>query len=214
MLAVARGTLAYGPVEPRQKEHDEIRCRGWDMLHQAAISLQQAIQRVQSSGAEEGKPERLLALYRLADAIGSDLYHASGAANATLHPEQNRSLAEKHRFLSEAESLIDELSAFGIPPLGHSLAQTLAFLIPANPARVLPLFAQVILQVAERGYNYEPSGVKLLVRVVERYLAEFREVLQKDTTAFQLLIQVLDSFVEAGWPVAWQLVYRLDQLFF
>jgi hypothetical protein len=50
--------------------------------------------------------------------------------------------------------------------------------------------------------------------VVERYLAEYREVLQQDVVALHLIIQVLDHFVEAGWPTAWQLVYRLDQLFF
>jgi len=142
--------------------------------------------------------------------LGAKFIHFVGH----LPPEQGRPLAEKRRFLTEAEPLLDELSVFGIPPLGHSLAQTLAFLVPANPARVFLLFAQVILRVADRGYSYEPSGVNLLVRVVERYLAEYREILQQDANAFQLIIQVLDHFVEAGWPVAWQLVYRLDTLFF
>jgi hypothetical protein len=213
VLAAARDTLTYGPLESPQEEHEAVRRRGWDVLHRTAASIQEALQRVDAD-KEEGRRERMLALYRLADTIGADLYHASGAADANLHPEQDRSLAEKRRFLTEAEPLIDELSAFGIPPLSHSLAQTLSFLVPANPARVLLLFAQVILRVADRGYSYEPSGVNLLVRVVERYLAEYREVLQQDATALQLIIQVLDHFVEAGWPAAWQLVYRLDQLFF
>jgi hypothetical protein len=213
VLAAAREALTYGSLESPQEEHEAVRRRGWDVLHRTAASIQEALQRVDAD-KEEGRRERMLALYRLADTIGSDLYHASGAADANLHPEQDRSLAEKRRFLSEAEPLLDELSAFGIPPLSHSLAQTLAFLVPANPARVLLLFAQVILRVADRGYSYEPSGVNLLVRVVERYLAEYREILQQDANAFQLIIQVLDHFVEAGWPIAWQLVYRLDTLFF
>jgi len=213
VLAAARDALVYGLPQPLQEEQNTVWQRGWDLLRRTTVSIQAALQRAQS-GSKEEKQERTQALYRLADAIGADLYHASGAADAIMHPEQERSLAEKRRFLTEAASLIDELAAFGIPPLAHALAQTLAFLVPADPARIFLLFAQVILRAADRGYSYEPSGVNLLVRVVERYLAEYREVLQQDATALQLTIQVLDHFVEAGWPAAWQLVYRLDKLFF
>ncbi len=213
VLAAARDALVYGLTRPMQEEQNMVWQRGWDLLRRTSVSIQAALQRAQS-GSKEEKQERTQALYRLADAIGADLYHASGAADAIMHPEQERSLAEKRRFLTEAASLIDELAAFGIPPLAHALAQTLAFLVPADPARIFQLFAQVILRAADRGYSYEPSGVNLLVRVVERYLAEYREVLQQDATTLQLIIQVLDHFVEAGWPVAWQLVYRLDKLFF
>jgi nucleoside phosphorylase len=213
VLAAARETLTYGPIDSPLEEHEAVRRRGWDVMLRTVASIREALERAESTG-EEGGQEQRLALYRLANAIGSDLYHASGAADATLHPEKDRSLAEKRRFLSEAELLLEALSTFGVPPLGHSLAQTLAFLVPANPARVFLLFARVILRVADRGYSYEPSGVNLLVSVVERYLAEYREVLQQDAAALGLIIQVLDHFVEAGWPAAWRLAYRLDQIFF
>ncbi len=213
VLAVARKTLTYGAIESPDEEHEQVRQRGWDLLRRTVSCIQEALGRVDALEEEERREQRQ-ALYRLANTLGSDLYHASGAADANLHREPERLLAEKRRFLAEAEPLLDELSTFGMPSLGHSLAQTLAFLVPANPARVLPLFSQVVLRVAERGYSYEPSAVDLVVRVVERYLAEYREVLQQDAHALRLIIEVVDHFVDAGWPAAWQLVYRLDTAFF
>lgn len=213
VLAVTRETLTYGAIESPNEEHEQVRQRGWDLLGRTVTSIQEALQRLDALAEEERRGQRQT-LYRLANTLGSDLYHASGAADANLHREPERPLAEKRRFLAEAVPLLDQLSTFGIPSLGHSLAQMLAYLVPANPARVLPLFSQVVLRVAERGYSYEPSAVDLLVRVVERYLAEYREVLQQDVHALRLTIAMLDSFVDAGWPAAWQLVYRLDTAFF
>ena len=53
----------------------------------------------------------------------------------------------------------------------------------------------------------------LVVRLVERYLAEYRELLQDNPECREALIELLDTFVRAGWPAARQLTYRLEDIF-
>jgi hypothetical protein len=67
----------------------------------------------------------------------------------------------------------------------------------------------VFLQVAtliERGrsggYQYQSMGAERIVSIVERYLAEYRPLLQEDAECRIALRKTLDVFVEAGWPAA------------
>ena len=49
---------------------------------------------------------------------------------------------------------------------------------------------------------------------MERYLAEFWYLLREDEQCLQLLIEMVDGFVEVGWPSARQLAYRLEEIFY
>ena len=53
----------------------------------------------------------------------------------------------------------------------------------------------------------------VLVGIVERYLAEYREIFQKDEDARQALVAILDTFVRAGSVGARRLSYGLDGIF-
>lgn len=64
-----------------------------------------------------------------------------------------------------------------------------------------------------RGYQYESLGVKLIVALVERYLADYRVVLQDSQECQRDLLEILDTFVKAGWPGARRLTYRLEEIF-
>ena len=56
-------------------------------------------------------------------------------------------------------------------------------------------------------------AVDLIVRAIERYLAEFRDVFREDGGCLQMLIRVLDLFVDVGWPSARRLAYQIDGIF-
>jgi hypothetical protein len=55
--------------------------------------------------------------------------------------------------------------------------------------------------------------VDLLVKVTEVYLAEYRLLLQQDLQCREELIDILATFVSAGWPSARRLSYRLEEIF-
>lgn len=63
------------------------------------------------------------------------------------------------------------------------------------------------------GYQFDQLAADLVVRVVERYLAEYREMLQESPECRQVLVELLDTFIRAGCSSARQLTYRLEDIF-
>jgi hypothetical protein len=63
------------------------------------------------------------------------------------------------------------------------------------------------------GYQYESLAADLIVRLIERYLAEYRFVLRANPECRRVLLEILDTFVEAGWPSARRLTYRMEEIF-
>jgi hypothetical protein len=57
----------------------------------------------------------------------------------------------------------------------------------------------------------ESMAVDVIVRIVERYLADYRDVFA-DQDRLADLIDCLDAFARAGWPSAQALIYRLGEI--
>jgi hypothetical protein len=71
----------------------------------------------------------------------------------------------------------------------------------------------VIAAGAKAGYQYESLAADLMVRLVERYLADYRPLLRQSDECRRRLVDILDTFVSAGWPSARRLSYRLEDIF-
>jgi hypothetical protein len=216
IMAAARDVLTLGSVTPSDDRQDAVRKRGWYVMLRATKSIHDALQRLQSqqdnTDQSKDRQEHVRNLYQLAESVAADLYFASEASDQTHNSEE---VTEEHRrFFTEAGLLFDELSNFRHPGLVHYLVKMLAFLIPVNPARVFTRIGQIVLSGRGGGYQFEPSAIDLIVRIMERYLAEFRDVLREDESCLQLLIEMLDGFVEVGWPSARRLAYRLEEIFY
>lgn len=59
------------------------------------------------------------------------------------------------------------------------------------------------------GYQSESIACDIIVKIVEQYLAEHREVFKQDAECQQLLLDLLGLFL--GWPNAKRLTYRLEE---
>jgi len=55
--------------------------------------------------------------------------------------------------------------------------------------------------------------VDRVVRMIERYLAEYRPLLRENPNCQRTLREMLDTFVNVGWPNTWRLTYRLDEIY-
>lgn len=116
-------------------------------------------------------------------------------------------------FFTEADKVLDELADFSIPGVTHHLLQTLEFLVPVDPVAIFMRIVRTI-RVGQSGeYQLESMGADLLVRLIERYMAEYRIVFRDNPDCLQSLIEVLDIFVKAGWSSAQRLTYRMEEIF-
>ena len=162
----------------------------------------------------ESDQEKWKSLGHLMERFSLELYFASGAYDEKHPPEFIKPLtSQSKRFYEEASDILDELTEVKFANVVHQLLQTLEFFIPLDPKGVFLRIGKVVHAGQEGGYQYESLGADLLVRIVERYLAEHRVLLQRDDTCRQTLINVLDVFVQAGWPSARGLTYRLEEIF-
>ena len=150
-------------------------------------------------------------LAHLLDAVGFNLFVTSGAHE----DDESAAPAEdvQARLLREAGPIIDQLADVGLPSLAHHLLETLNALIPFDPQGVFMRIAAVIRGGRKGAYQYDQMAENVLVGIVERYLAEYREIFQKDEDVRRALIGILDTFVQAGSVGACRLSYGLDGIF-
>jgi hypothetical protein len=159
--------------------------------------------------------EAWAAAARLADAVGDQLYFASGVfqerqgqAPDDRHADRERRL----RLYHEAYPVLEQLSAMGLPQLAHRLIEMLAGCTHADPSGVFQLIANAIRSGGRYGYQYESMAASQTAKLIRRYLAEHRELFDDNHHA-QQLIDILELFVAAGWPEALRLVYGLDDVY-
>jgi hypothetical protein len=88
------------------------------------------------------------------------------------------------------------------PSISHHLIETLEACVEFDTRGVLLRIARVVELGKAGNYQLESLAQGVVVRLVERYLAEYRSLFQRDAEARKALIGILDAFVAAGWPDA------------
>ncbi|MDP3600151.1 MAG: hypothetical protein Q8R85_03165 [Bosea sp. (in: a-proteobacteria)] len=71
-------------------------------------------------------------------------------------------------------------------------------------------FSYTTLWDTTHGYQYESLGADQFVRMIGRTIADHRELFDHPHRRVAL-VEVLEVFVEAGWPGARRLLYRLPE---
>jgi hypothetical protein len=165
-----------------------------------------------SSGDDDPDLKNGRSVAQLIDSIGAELYFASGAFKGN-DDEPRVSSEQRERLYLEAGAVLDQLATVPLAPVTHHLLQTLEGCIEFDPRGVFLRIAKAIQGGSGGGYQLDTMAANLFVSIVERYLAEYRTLFQRHEDMRRRLIEMLDLFVEAGWPKARQLTYGLHELF-
>ena len=218
-----RDLLTHGPVSPPDPTQDEVRQRALGLMANMLKSAHEGLNKLESEHKDmpfeswsPDEQERARTLARLVDSIGTEIYFASGAFEDEKQergdPARVLSIEKKQRFLEETAPLLDELAELGFPSLVHNLLKTLESFVSLDPTGVFLRIGRIVRAGQRGGYQYESPAVDLVVRLIQRYLAEHQAVF-RDKKCQRTLLEVLDTFVEAGWPSARRLAYRLEEIF-
>jgi hypothetical protein len=103
------------------------------------------------------------------------------------------------------------LASVVVAQTAHHLIQALETFIPIDPPGVFALIAQSVKSAELGGYSGESMAADLIVRIVQRYLADYRAVFV-DRARLDDLMDCLDVFVRAGWPAAQALTFKLGEI--
>ena len=217
VLSSLRATLTHSTIEPPTAENSGIRGRSVELFHTISgvvcEEFDNLIARSDSPEWSESDAEKLKGIAHLIDHADSELFFASGVFRNGGQQQPTVSSPQHERFYRELSSTIDRLSAVGIPSGVHHLIEMLEAFILIDPKRVFFQVSTLVKSGRSGRYQYESMAAEHIVRIVERYLAEYRPLLQEDAECRVALRKTLDAFVEAGWPAAQQLSYRLDEIF-
>ncbi len=182
-----------------------------DTLLTSYEELEVLVQRT-NTDLSAGERARAQSIVQLLDQVAREIYFSSGAF-AEKNAQTSGAMRDKkaEQFYWESGALLDKLSAVAMPIVTHQILETLEFFIPSDSRGVLLRIGRVLESGKKGGYQFESLGAQLLVKIVERYLAEYIDLLQKDGECRQVILNALNIFV--AWPEAQQLTYRLEDIF-
>jgi hypothetical protein len=222
----AGGWLTAGDAVSQDAHADAVRARTWkffsELLEAAQAELKthrEAWVKLHEHGqqdAEAAKPvkEKLDRATRLVDAVAMQLYFASGAfADRNKKEEKELTPPQLRRFWNEASPLLNALASEMHPHTAHHIVQTLYYLLPYAPREVFLIATESIQSSAKAGFQHESLAVGDVVKLIQRALADHREIFQSHSECLSALLDVLDLFVEAGWSEARQLTHRLEEIY-
>jgi len=223
VIARLNKPLTHGPISPSDPQADAVRQRTIDLVRKLLKSiwrtwcnLKQRNQNLPFDEWPQKDQNEARTLWQLIDNIALEVYFASGADDAKYQRDQKQRVLpslEARRFYREVTQILDELAQIGHPRIAHTLLETLEFFVPIDPRGVFLRVGTVVRTAQQWGYQYESLAADLIVRLIERYLADYRALLQEDKECRKVLIEILDVFVKAGWPSARRLAYRLEEIF-
>ena len=95
--------------------------------------------------------------------------------------------------------------------------QTLHHLLPFDPRETFLLAARSLRGASAGRMQHEQLAVPVVVKLIQRMLADHRHIFRSpvghENECLTALLDVLDLFVEAGWPEARQLTNRLEEIY-
>jgi hypothetical protein len=172
-----------------------------------AASVWDAALAAGTAGADGGAA-RLRAVIKVSEAIGRELYFASGAAVAGA----GAGTPAPAFFAGRAFPVLEALTTIPHPAVIDRVIATLSHLAGHDPRRAFIAIANAA--TTGHGYEWEPQGADLIVKIIDRYAADHRGLLLGDPECLSALRRLLESFVRSGWDLAIDRVQSLSEFLY
>jgi hypothetical protein len=176
-------------------------------LSEARAIWTQAAEAAQPAANSE-QQARVRAVVKVCDTIASDLYFASGATPAS----QEGATPPTEDFTARAFPVLEELTHISYPAVVHRVVETLEHLADQDHRRAFLAIAAAA--TTPHGYQWEHQGAELVMRIIDRYAADNRDLLLSEPACLSALRQLLEAFVRSGWDQAIQRVQDLSEFLY
>lgn len=148
---------------------------------------------------------------QLIDVAGNEMYFATGEAAGKRDSDPALGHAGLDVFFRENADLLKRIGAYATPHTTYYLLKLVERLVDVDPAGAFDLAAGCLQAGRQSDYQNDPLGIDLLVKLVGVFLADHKEIFE-DADRRAALVDCLETFLEAGWPAARRLLYRLPEL--
>lgn len=153
-------------------------------------------------------PNETIDLYKMAGAIVTQVYFASGAYDDS---GARTSVPAQDGFINEALPVLETISEFREPSIVHYVVKTLERLVAGDPKRCFLILARAV--EAGDAYTFDSMAADTTVALVGRFVSEYRELLADDPELLSAVRRVLSAFAKVGSPAAVTLTSHLGDAF-
>ncbi len=196
-------------------EDDDVRSRALELCTSLVEQALGELGDLEDLGddPDDARKAQVKAAAEILDGVGSQLYFGSGAMQARRSSSNHHPSPAAVRLADEAAPIIALLGQVPLPRLTHHLVEFMEHVLEERPSAALLAIRNIVTAGGQAGgYQLDKMAVDVTARVVERLLSDHRGVLQSDD-CLSALREVLDVFVDAGWPDAHRLAYGLEHIF-
>ena len=222
LLLSLSGERLIGYLTPQQDTRSFTNARALVLQHLDAVAAGLSrLKRLPEGEWNDVRREAGRQLYDVIDRTISRIFFAADVDPELRTPHENPLNDEQpKRFFRGTLPILEKVVNFALDdqagalfaPTAHYFMQLLNGFLRYDPPTVLGLAADVVRASKPHGYNLDSLAMKEVVKLVEAILADHRSEIQ-DAASIDCLLNLLDAFVEAGWPDALQLVWRLDEIY-
>lgn len=148
---------------------------------------------------------------RLIDIAGMEMFFATGSRAGERDGDVALGHAGLDVFLRENIDLLRRIGEYAPPHTTYYLLQLVERLVDVDAGTAFDLAVSTLQAGRRLSYQNEPLGLGLLVRLTGVFLADHKEIFENQTRR-AALVDCLEMFLDAGWPAAQRLLYRLPEL--
>lgn len=194
------------PADPLLRD---VQQKTFELLMLTTASLRSAWARVTTATSTSGVQTLAGNAVTIADHIAQQVYFASGAFDK--RDSSTRQLGNPLIFSELALPLLEGISQVHYLAVTHHIVETIEHLSNAQPKPALLLALRAV--TADTTYANEQLGLDAVLNLINRYMADHREVVLGDPDCTTAVRTLLERFVRVGWPRAVQMAERMDELF-
>jgi hypothetical protein len=164
----------------------------------------------EASAAATPDRERATNAVKVADSVVENIYYASGATSSD-GPQEEQATTVQKEFAEYAFPLLEGYSLVHHPKVTHHIIQTLDHISIYAPERAL--LAAVRAAGGDTDYARESLALSAVLKLIQRYLADHRELIVSNSQCMTAVRTLLETFVRQGWDSAIQFAERLEDMF-
>lgn len=195
-------------LNPEDTDSSVSQRRAFALLKLPLVEIKEAW--AEESAAVAPDIERAINAVKIADSVVGSIYYASGATSTGYAQEEQAVVAQK-AFAEHAFPLLEGYSLVRHPKVTHHIIQTLDYISVYEPERALLL--AVGAAGGDANYARESLALSAVLQLVQRYLADHRELVVSNPKCMTAVRTLLETFVRQGWDEAIQFAERLEDMF-
>lgn len=210
IITTLREAIVTG-IGDTDEKYRSLRFRSQTLISAIVSAANTRLARGVGDPAPDGPAgEELRECARLIDTAGMQMFFATDINGDGAADDGSELRPGLDVFLEENVELLKQIGRYAQPHTIYYLLQVIERLVDVDAGAAFDLAVSILQSSTRFGYQNDTLGVDLMVKLVGVFLADHKGIFENSARR-TALIDCLEIFMDAGWPAARRLLYRLPE---